>query len=282
MLIDVLIFLLLLLLLLLVAILRSRDMFRKVKLLFYLFVFQNILSSKFENGKLYDSPAFAVINLLTPGVSFFYGFIYFTILDSKDIFLKVAVELETSSFVIFFMQFMFYVQPLTIEVLCIIIYKKRRSMRKFLMICYRICSFSNTSFDGVLKSCIKLAVTLQFLLTIQWIINYITYYQVSLSSVLTVFFAAWSMNLKLYVILLATFFLKFVDRLFDECLEEKNIRNIYELENRLLLMNSLFKTFNDVFGYQLTFVFIAVIFAWIAHVSREQMTINSSKRNIKN
>lgn len=255
-------------------------MFCKVNFLFHLLVFQNVLSLKFKNGKFHDSPTLAVINLLTPSVSFFYGFIFFTIFEVQDIFLKVTVELETSSFVIFFMQFMFYVQPSITGVLCIMMYGQRRPIRKFLTTCYRICSISNTTFDDVLKSCMQLAVTLQSFLTIQWIILYTAYYQISMISALTVFLACWNVNIKLYVILLATFFLKFIDKLFDELLGEPNIHNISDLENRLLLMNSLFKTFNDVFGYQLTFVFIAVIFAWIAHVSISPITIQNAIEKI--
>lgn len=240
-------------------------MFRKVKFLLKSFVFQNVLSLKFKDGKFYDSPTLSMMNLLMPFVTYICGFFINTLGCTNE---TVILESAISPFVMFIMHLTFIMKPAITGVVSIMLYKKRFLMRKLLMKCFQACLFLYINIEDLEKNCLYLYLILQSLIVIQWIILYFTYYRVSLMSALILFLAAWNANLSLFFVLLGVFFLKFIVKLLDECLKILDCDpNCSNLENRLLLMSSLLKTFNKTFGNKFTFVFSTVIFDWVTCVS---------------
>lgn len=241
---------------------------RAIEFLFYFFVFQNILNFRMIRGKIIHSPVIAILNLLKTNVIYLFGiFLIFRTDLLKDL-LTGSENLKVSPFMSFTVRFHHSVQPFFLCILSLIIFKKRTSLLVLLKACEKESRRSNINFERPLRQCIIIFTTTHFVMFYKVFSINLNFYKTSWMGLFLLLLSIFFFQISFYVLLLGTFFIKFLIHILDDTLEIfEHYSSVDFIEDRLIIISLSMSNFQSAYGLQLSCSMLWILSNTILNVS---------------
>lgn len=239
-----------------------------LKIMFYIFVIQNVLSVRIHGEKIIYSTFLAVLNILNINVTPLFSL--YNILNTEFSMNFLAPEKNTgiSSFMHLVMTFLHVINPFMLTILSFMNFKKRVTVYKLIITCIRVHENENINFRAPIRKCFSILILLIFISFYQMGQFYVNNYERTWMGLFTMLLILLTFYFPYYVIFLGIFYFMFVTHLLDHTiLNSEKLININSVDNRLILINELMKKFMFACGPQVSFTFVWILSMLIVNVS---------------